>query len=405
MAKQLRILVPIDTPKYETKIQSKKRDKPRPFRSLLKLLGEIPEDESAVNTNMGNNLEDEFKEYLDTRLQHITETITKLEEDTLKRGSRIDKLSEFQFKQTRDIIKIVQRRIDRSNLDTIIDSSKKEISDHINNQVDRRHDELASNLQRYLDKGDLNENRLTECESKVAELEEYISKESHNINSINSGIEEIIIPAISTLYPTTRDKNETLKSKSNLLEDIIHQDSKIKLKTKRSKENKIEIRYDSLNPQRLELSPRPGGKIEITTYARNLDSEDIISKTNLFDPFRLDKSERDLELFIDEMNEHYASGTIDSIVRSLHDPNITKYLDRKTGPRFKRKFEKIKDTFLDRYSGINSEMNSDVARLIIHKNKRLPGYSTLESGRRMIGLSSALTLPFKILPYIGKMID
>ena len=66
MAKQLRILVPIDTPKYETKIQSKKRDKPRPFRSLLKLLGEIPEDESEVNKNMGNKLEDEIKEYVDT---------------------------------------------------------------------------------------------------------------------------------------------------------------------------------------------------------------------------------------------------------------------------------------------------------------------------------------------------
>ena len=128
MAKQLRILVPIDTPKYETKIQSKKRDKPRPFRSLLKLLGEIPEDESAVNKNIGNKLEDEIKEYVDTRLQDISERLTKAERDTIGRSSRIDKLSEYQFKQTKNIIDIVQRRLNRSNLDTILDSSGKEIS-------------------------------------------------------------------------------------------------------------------------------------------------------------------------------------------------------------------------------------------------------------------------------------
>jgi len=400
MAKQLRILVPIDTPKYETKIQSKKRDKPRPFRSLLKLLGEIPEDESEVNKNMGNKLEDEIKEYVDTRLQDISERLTKAERDTIGRSSRIDKLSEYQFKQTKNIIDIVQRRLNRSNLDTILDSSGKEISNYINNQVDRRYDEIASNLQRYLEKGELGENRLTECESKVAELEEYMLKDLHKINSIEA------TRAFKKLAKS-EFQDETLQLKSNSLEDIIHQSSKIKLKTKRSKENKIEIIYDSLNPQRLELSPKAGGKIEISTYARNLDSDDIIAKTILFDPYRSDKSEQDLEVFIDEMNEHYASGTIDSIVRSLHEPRLNKYLDRKTGPQFTRKFEKIKDIFSDRYEGINSEMNSDVDRLVIHKNKRLPGYKTLTSGRRMITsfIDIQKILPFKILPYVGKIIE
>jgi len=186
---------------------------------------------------------------------------------------------------------------------------------------------------------------------------------------------------------------------NNSLENIIHQSSKIKLKTKRSKQNKVEFMYDSLNPKRIEFSPTAGGKIEVNTYARNLDSDDIISKTVLFDPYHLNKSENDLEVFMDEMNEHYASGTIDSIVRSLHDPTVNKYLARKTSTQFIDKFEKIRDIFSERYQIINPEMNSDVSRLIIHKNRRLPGYKTLKSGKKIMGLTSTLTLPSKLLAF------
>ena len=44
-------------------------------------------------------------------------------------------------------------------------------------------------------------------------------------------------------------------------------------------------------------------------------------------------------------------------------------------------------------------MNSDVSRLIIHKNRRLPGYKTLKSGKKIMGVTSTLTLPSKLLAF------
>jgi len=260
---------------------------------------------------------------------------------------------------------------------------------------------------------------VTELSSKLNELEyKYNSniledkqiyyKTKTQLNSLDQKIENIIdseslseiesnsnriteLENILSNYSDLKEIKSNTKPKlsyNSSLDDIIHQNSKIKFKNKKTKENsKIVIHYDSLNPGLIEIEPLNGNKIALTSISRNIDSNDNFSNTIIYDPLNSNYNQRQNSEFFEKMNEHSANGTLDSIIRSLTNSKINKYLDKKIDSKFKKHINSITEILSENYSGNYSDILSDVTNLTIYRNKKSNGFNALKKNSRLLGLS------------------
>ena len=232
--------------------------------------------------------------------------------------------------------------------------------------VDRLQERIKNIENNYSHLVESNSDRIAELESMISN---YVDSKQSQFN----------------IKKTKLNQNRFYSSN---LEDIIHQNSKIKFKNKKTKENsKIQLQYDSLNPGLIEIEPLAGNKIALTSHSRNIDSNDNFSNMLIYDPLNSEYNESQKSKFFEKMNEHSANGTLDSIVRSLNNPKINRYLDKKIDPKFKKHIDSITEILSENYSGNNSDILSDVTNLTIYKNKKSRGFNFLKKNSSFLGFS------------------
>lgn len=291
------------------------------------------------------------QESYNTEFMNIISVIVQKIEDTNYNEKHISEINS-------DIRDLTSKLI---NLDNKYNSNNFEIK-QLSDKIDNNYKKITQNLFEI----DSNLNRITELEN---EFSNYLDSKENQSDTIPKSKQ------IKPIYESS-------------LDDIIHQNSKIKFKNKKTKENsKIQIHYDSLNPGLIEIQPLIGNKIALTSHSRNIDSNDNFSNTLIYDPLNSDYNQRQNSEFFEKMNEHSAHGTLDSIIRSLTNPKINKYLDKKIDSKFKKHINSITEILSENYSGNHSNLMSDVTNLTIYRNKKSNGFNSLKKKSRLLGLS------------------
>ena len=226
------------------------------------------------------------------------------------------------------------------------------------------------------------EERLTELESRYS-LDKNIEHEPNN-------------------FP---ESSQELTNSNYSLEDVIADAKKPKIKKRRGKENKITLIYDSPNPAKVELRPKDIGSLELTIYSRGMDAQEIREKTLVFDPYNPETNEKNVEIFLDEVDTHYANNTLDSLITSLNNPGLAEYFGKNMSPHFKKIYDLMTDELNSEFKGENKDLTSNLLRVKFEKNKKRSGYGAFSSGKKLFGALSPILFPLKLLPYVGRIIE
>ena len=226
------------------------------------------------------------------------------------------------------------------------------------------------------------EERLTELESRYS-LDKNIEHEPNN-------------------FP---ESSQELTNSNYSLEDVIADAKKPKIKKRRGKENKITLIYDSPNPAKVELRPKDIGSLELTIFSRGMDAQEIREKTLVFDPYNPETNEKNVEIFLDEVDTHYANNTLDSLIISLNNPGLAEYFGKNMSPHFKKIYDLMTDELNSEFKGENKDLTSNLLRVKFEKNKKRSGYGAFSSGKKLFGALSPILFPLKLLPYVGRIIE
>jgi len=226
------------------------------------------------------------------------------------------------------------------------------------------------------------EERLTELESRYS-LDKNIEHEPNN-------------------FP---ESSQELTNSNYSLEDVIADAKKPKIKKRRGKENKITLIYDSPNPAKVELRPKDIGSLELTIFSRGMDAQEIREKTLVFDPYNPETNEKNVEIFLDEVDTHYANNTLDSLITSLNNPGLAEYFGKNMSPHFKKIYDLMTDELNSEFKGENKDLTSNLLRVKFEKNKKRSGYGAFSSGKKLFGALSPILFPLKLLPYVGRIIE
>ena len=226
------------------------------------------------------------------------------------------------------------------------------------------------------------EERLTELESRYS-LDKNIEHEPNN-------------------FP---ESSQELTNSNYSLEDVIADAKKPKIKKRRGKENKITLIYDSPNPAKVELRPKDIGSLELTIFSRGMDAQEIREKTLVFDPYNPETNEKNVEIFLDEVDTHYANNTLDSLIISLNNPGLAEYFGKNMSPHFKKIYDLMTDELNSEFKGENKDLTSNLLRVKVEKNKKRSGYGAFSSGKKLFGALSPILFPLKLLPYVGRIIE
>jgi len=226
------------------------------------------------------------------------------------------------------------------------------------------------------------EERLTELESRYS-LDKNIEHEPNN-------------------FP---ESSQELTNSNYSLEDVIADAKKPKIKKRRGKENKITLIYDSPNPAKVELRPKDIGSLELTIFSRGMDAQEIREKTLVFDPYNPETNEKNVEIFLDEVDTHYANNTLDSLITSLNNPGLVEYFGKNMSPHFKKIYDLMTDELNSEFKGENKDLTSNLLRVKFEKNKKRSGYGAFSSGKKLFGALSPILFPLKLLPYVGRIIE
>jgi len=226
------------------------------------------------------------------------------------------------------------------------------------------------------------EERLTELESRYS-LDKNIEHEPNN-------------------FP---ESSQELTNSNYSLEDVIADAKKPKIKKRRGKENKITLIYDSPNPAKVELRPKDIGSLELTIFSRGMDAQEIREKTLVFDPYNPETNEKNVEIFLDEVDTHYANNTLDSLITSLNNPGLAEYFGKNMSPHFKKIYDLMTDELNSEFKGENKDLTSNLLRVKFEKNKKRSGYGAFSSGKKLFGAISPILFPMKLLPYVGRPIE
>ena len=226
------------------------------------------------------------------------------------------------------------------------------------------------------------EERLTELESRYS-LDKNIEHEPNN-------------------FP---ESSQELTNSNYSLEDVIADAKKPKIKKRRGKENKITLIYDSPNPAKVELRPKDIGSLELTIFSRGMDAQEIREKTLVFDPYNPETNEKNVEIFLDEVDTHYANNTLDSLITSLNNPGLAEYFGKNMSPHFKKIYDLMTDELNSEFKGENKDLTSNLLRVKVEKNKKRSGYGAFSSGKKLFGALSPILFPLKLLPYVGRIIE
>ena len=201
------------------------------------------------------------------------------------------------------------------------------------------------------------------------------------------------------------ESSQELTNSNYSLEDVIADAKKPKIKKRRGKENKITLIYDSPNPAKVELRPKDIGSLELTIFSRGMDAQEIREKTLVFDPYNPETNEKNVEIFLDEVDTHYANNTLDSLITSLNNPGLAEYFGKNMSPHFKKIYDLMTDELNSVFKGENKDLTSNLLRVKVEKNKKRSGYGAFSSGKKLFGALSPILFPLKLLPYVGRIIE
>ena len=358
--------------------------------------------ERDTNFNQNNSL------FSSTENNNLSESINQ-NKDKIKNleimTENLNKTQESYNTEFMNIISVIVQKIEDTNYNekhiSEINSDIRDLTSKLinldnkynsNNFEIKQLSEKLININSELSNDYVTKNQLNSLYQKIENILD--SQNSDEIDSNSNRITELE-NSFSNYFDLKENQSDTIpKSKQikpiyeSSLDDIIHQNSKIKFKNKKTKENsKIQIHYDSLNPGLIEIQPLIGNKIALTSHSRNIDSNDNFSNTLIYDPLNSDYNQRQNSEFFEKMNEHSADGTLDSIIRSLTNPKINKYLDKKIDSKFKKHINSITEILSENYSGNHSNPMSDVTNLTIYRNKKSNGFNSLKKKSRLLGLS------------------
>ena len=249
---------------------------------------------------------------------------------------------------------------------------------------DELEDKLTDLVDTYAKEFESIEDKLTEIEEKYRSAERRVEQEPNN-------------------FP---ESSQELTNSNYSLEDVLAiPTTKPKIKKRRGKENKITLIYDSPNPAKVELRPKDIGSLELTIYSRGMDAQEIREKTLVFDPYNPETNEKNVEIFLDETEAHYADNTLDSLIVSLNNPELNKYFGKHMSPHFKKIYDLMTDELNSEFKGENKDLTSKLKRVHVERNKKRSGYGAFSSGKKLFGVISPILFPLKLFAYLGRIIE
>ena len=136
-----------------------------------------------------------------------------------------------------------------------------------------------------------------------------------------------------------------------------------------------------------------------------MDAQEIREKTLVFDPYNPETNEKNVEIFLDEVDTHYANNTLDSLITSLNNPGLAEYFGKIMSPHFKKIYDLMTDELNSEFKGENKDLTSNLLRVKFEKNKKRSGYGAFSSGKKLFGALSPILFPLKLLPYVGRIIE
>jgi hypothetical protein len=382
-----------------------KYEENRPFRALLTLLEDTENCQSSKSDPTPlpvlkpvEKLDDEIKGYVDTRLKDIDDRLMVVDKTVGSQSNRIDGLSKNQYRQKGLIIDSVKSRLEQDFTNgsgpimTYIHKSKK-INDYIREEVDRHI---------------LKVTKFDELETKLTEIVDvYVS----DFDSVEERFSKLEKKYVSTERVTHSEANEFIDSSPELIDstyslaDILANAPKPKIKRRRGKENKITLIYDSPNPAKVELRPNDIGSLELTIFSRGMNAQEIREKTLVFDPYNPETNNKHLEIFLDEINSHYADNSLDSLITSLNNPGLNEYFGKHMSPHFKKIYELLTNELNSEFRGENIDLTSKLRSVNVERNKKRSGYGAFSSGKKLFGVISPILFPLKLFTYLGRIVE
>ena len=396
-------------------MKERKFEESRPFRALFTLLEDTRNYQSRASDSTPlpvlksvEKLDDEMKEYVDARLKDIDDRLMIVDKTVGTQSSRIDGLSKTQYRQKRLIIDSVKSRLEQDftsgsgPIMTYIHKSKK-INDYIREELDKHIEKVSRDLE-----SDQYESRIDELETKVTEMVDgYVS----DFDSVEERFSKLEEKYISTKGFDDLESDEFIGSSPELIEltysldDALVSAPKPKIKRLRGKENKITLIYDSPNPAKVELRPADIGSLELTIFSRGMDAQEIREKTLVFDPYNPETNNKNLEIFLDEINSHYADNSLDSLIASLNNPGLTEYFEKHMSPHFKKVYDLLTDKLNSEFRGENIDLTSKLSSVKVERNKKRAGYKAFNSGKKLFGAVSPILFPLKLFTYLGRIVE
>ena len=256
---------------------------------------------------------------------------------------------------------------------------------------DAKIDELEANFIEMMDEYIVD---LGSVDDRLSKLEEKLDI---------SPASERIVKSEPNNFPES--PHELTNSNYSLDDVLANLTAKPKIKKRRGKENKITLIYDSPNPAKVELRPKDIGSLELTIYSRGMDADEIREKTLIFDPYNPETNDKSLEIFLDEMNSHYADNSLNSLIVSLNNPELNKYFGKHMSPHFKKIYDLMTDELNSEFKGENIELTSKLKRVQVEINKKRSGYGAFSSGKKLFGAISPILFPMKLFTYLGRIIE
>jgi hypothetical protein len=256
-----------------------------------------------------------------------------------------------------------------------------------------------------------NDAKIDELETKFIEMMDEYIVDLDSVEDRFSKLEEKLEIYLASEGIVKQEPNNFPESSHELtnsnysLENVIADAKKPKIKKRKGKENKLTLIYDSPNPAKVELRPKDIGSLELTIYSRGMDADEIREKTLVFDPYNPETNDKSLEIFLDEMNSHYADNTLDSLIVSLNNPGLNEYLGKHMSPHFKKIYDLMTDELNSEFKGENEGLTSNLVRVKVEKNKRRPGYGAFSSGKKLLSVLSPILFPLKLFTYLGRIVE
>ena len=418
--------------KDDWKILGGRRDCPLPV--LMPVMAPNPKRDRGNKKKM-KKPDDEIKEYVDNRVRDLDRKLSTVGRGVAEQARRMDRFSDYE-NRVRDLdrkLSTVGRGVAEQarRMDRFSDYIREEIDKHISKingrlaggwkykvdncvreEVEKQVTRINGDIEVLLEAGigstvdDLNED--------VSQLQKAfgrLSVRSKETNP-NSGDFEYSVCRLDTEKQNQSiesnnfpESSHELTNSNYSLEDVIADAKKPKIKRRRGKENKITLIYDSPNPAKVELRPKDIGSLELTIYSRGMDAHEIREKTLVFDPYNPETNNKNLEIFLDETESHYADNSLDSLIVSLNNPGLNEYFGKHMSPHFKKIYDLMTDELNSEFSGENKELTSNLIRVKVEKNKKRPGYGAFSSGKKLLGAISPILFPLKLLPYVGRIVE